>query len=374
MAGKRSSKQSSKQQQPKEATGAQKKESSGGRTRSKIKQPTKSTKGAAQKTGGLPPTTAVMERLMAQLHELLEEQDFESIEEAKAFIDTLLSTGDLAGPPGMLALPGLPRQRAVDRAQEIMYDAWEAPTARESVRLAKQALKISPDCADAYVLLAEETAQTALAAKALYEQGVAAGERALGPSSFTDDVGYFWGILETRPYMRARAGLATALWKLGEHRAAMEHARDMLRLNPGDNQGIRYMLLEWLLAEQQRGNEVEREAVAKLLAEYEEDASAAWLYGRALHLFMQGDVAEGITDAATEALRVAIEQNPHVPAYLLGTKKLPRRLPDYVGWGDDAEAVVYAEAAMPRWLAAPGAMDWLNETVSRLNTRHESWS
>lgn len=33
--------------------------------------------------------------------------------------------------------------------------------------------------------------------------------------------GHFWGILETRFYMRARAGLAEALWELGERDAAI---------------------------------------------------------------------------------------------------------------------------------------------------------
>ena len=42
----------------------------------------------------------------------------------------------------------------LDRAQEVMYRAFEASGA-EQVRLARKALEISPDCADAYVLLAE---------------------------------------------------------------------------------------------------------------------------------------------------------------------------------------------------------------------------
>src|SRR3546814_18544965 len=68
---------------------------------------------------------------------------------------------------------------AVDDAQEMMYDAWEASGA-ERVALARAALDISPLCADAYVLLAEEEAGSQQDALALYRQGVEAGERALG--------------------------------------------------------------------------------------------------------------------------------------------------------------------------------------------------
>ncbi len=68
---------------------------------------------------------------------------------------------------------------AVDDAQEMMYDAWEASGA-ERVALARAALDISPLCADAYVLLAEEEPGSQQDALALYRQGVEAGERALG--------------------------------------------------------------------------------------------------------------------------------------------------------------------------------------------------
>ena len=123
-------------------------------------------------------------------------------------------------------------------AQGLMYEAFDVEGAHR-VALARQALAISPDCADAYLLLAEETASSIEEACELLEQGVAAGERALGPEPFEEDVGYFWGLIETRPYMRARAALAETLWALGRREEAVEHQRELLRLNPNDNQGVR---------------------------------------------------------------------------------------------------------------------------------------
>src|SRR3546814_15155439 len=99
-----------------------------------------------------------------------------------------------------------------------MYDAWEASGA-ERVALARAALDISPLCADAYVLLAEEEAGSQQDALALYRQGVEAGERALG-DEFEELSGHFWGFLQTRPYMRARAGLAIPFRRLGAQPAA----------------------------------------------------------------------------------------------------------------------------------------------------------
>ncbi len=40
--------------------------------------------------------------------------------------------------------------------------------------------------------------------------------------------GHFWGILETRFYMRARAGLAEALWELGVKQQLLEQTLDEL--------------------------------------------------------------------------------------------------------------------------------------------------
>src|SRR5262249_10536617 len=84
------------------------------------------------------------------------------------------------------------------QAQELLSQAFEEDESQRRQELAKQALARWPDCADAYVLLAED-ARTRKEALRLYEQGVAAGERALGPEVFEQEAGHFWGLLETRP-------------------------------------------------------------------------------------------------------------------------------------------------------------------------------
>lgn len=59
---------------------------------------------------------------------------------------------------------------------------------------------------------------------------------------FEEHAGHFWGIHETRPYMRARYALLKALLKIKTHaavKAAHENAMEMLRLCRSDNMGIR---------------------------------------------------------------------------------------------------------------------------------------
>lgn len=112
---------------------------------------------------------------------------------------------------------------ALNRAQELMYQAWDAGDERSAVALTKQAIKTSPLCADAYVLLAELTAKSLIEQRKLYETGMKAGELALGPNGFKENAGHFWGFLETRPYMRARAGLADTIWEQGNQEEAVSH-------------------------------------------------------------------------------------------------------------------------------------------------------
>lgn len=295
---------------------------------------------AEEDTDAPPRASGSMERTLSDLGAILADQESGSLDEANALLDRLLAEG------------GVPRREArtpVERAQELIYEAWESPNPRGRIRLARRALEICPDCADAYVLLAEETARTPKQAAELYAQGVAAGERALGPQRFAEAVGAFWGIVETRPYMQARFGLATTLWEQGRHKEATAHAWEMLRLNPSDNQGVRYVLLGWLL---ELGEDAQ---TGRLLGLYEDDIVASWPYGRALHAFR----TEGDTERARALLAEAREANRFVPAYLLGRKRVPRRLPVKIGFGDESEAIECAVEQIAAWRAAPGALEWL---------------
>jgi hypothetical protein len=203
----------------------------------------------------------------------------------------------------------MPRKgNALEQAQEIMWDAWDEENPKRRIELARKALKISADCADGFVLLAEESAASLEESTELFEKGVRAGERALGEKTFTDDEGNFWGILETRPYMRARAGLANCLREAGKLDAAIGHYQELLRLNPNDNQGNREMLAVCLLA---TGRDAE---LAKLLERYPNDVIAMGIYTEALLAFR----ISGESPDASEKLARAIAQNPHVPGYLLG--------------------------------------------------------
>jgi tetratricopeptide (TPR) repeat protein len=296
---------------------------------------------------GPPVDRRALEKTLSDIGRHMRDKDFSSPEEANVFLNSLLRSGQLKEAP-----PRTP----LEEAQDVMYKAWDS-TGPARVRLARKALKISPDCADAYVLLAEETTEELQEKLDLYEKGVQAGERALGAKMFEEERGHFWGITETRPYMRARLGLAECLWWLERDEEAIEHYQEMLLLNSGDNQGVRYLLIHCLL---EHGD---HENAATLLKQFEEDNTAVWLYSRAILMYRRG----GSSPAATVSLQEALTNNPYVSTYLLGKKRLPKLLPEYIQLGQESEAIAYAVDALPIWLETIGALAWLQKSVFNRN-------
>lgn len=292
-----------------------------------------------------------IERLSLELSKLLDNKKFDSEDDLKRFLDNIDLNKDI---------PNILEKNTTDMAQEIIYDAWEAESRKERIRLAKKALSVSPDCADAYNLLAEEAATTIQEAKDYYSKGIEAGRRFLGEEIFKEDYGHFWGYVPSRPYMRSKAGLMECLWELGKHDEAIGHAHEMLRLNISDNQGIRYILIRYLL-ELGRYDELE-EFMNR--GDYRDDCAAEWVYANALLAFIRN----GNSRTAQEQLGVALGYNKYVPDYLAGKKAVPDILPDRVTMGGEDEAYCYAWTFKKSWEKVPGAISWLKEKTGIKNT------
>lgn len=291
----------------------------------------------------IPPKHArmTMERMSFQLSRTIKDKDFKTPDEINAY---------LKSQEGQTPRPSAP-QDAWEVAQNLMYDAWEQDDPRQRVAMARKALAICPECADAYNLLADETAETNEEAIEFYRQALRAGERQLGPEFFRENASHFWGMVETRPYMRARCELSQCLWVAGEREEAIGHWREMLRLNSRDNQGVRY-LLATRLGQLGRWQELE-----KLLedVEYREDCGLEWLVMKALCAF----AGEGPSSRAENLLREALGHNAFLSDYLLGNKSAPRGLPEHFAVGSHEEAVCCAFDVLPAWQRTPKALDWL---------------
>lgn len=252
--------------------------------------------------------------------------------------------------PEELTLPKVTRQvqEELDEAQGIAFEAWEAGRRAGRLALAKLALEKSPYCIDALNIIACETPDLAERAR-IFGRAEKIGRKFLGEDFFRENKGIFWDILETRPYMRAKNGLAMCLRKLGDKKGAIDQLQELLELCEDDNLGVRYELLPMLAAE---GRLAQAEKIAHV---YQEDDTAHMLYGMALLAFAQS----GPDGKADGQLAKAVAANKEAIKYLAGKKKMPKNLPDAYSLGSKEEAVVIAWSQLDSWQAVPGACDWL---------------
>lgn len=278
----------------------------------------------------------VMERSTWVMHKLMEKENFETVEEANRFIEGLHNSGRLGS-----YVPDNPE----DKAQMMAYDAC-LKTGNARKEMAIKALEIWENCADAYVILAE-LEKNSDSKIDLYRRASAAARKSLGEKIFTESRGDFWKIIETRPYMRAREGLASSFWNSARMDDARNIYEELLELNSDDNQGIRYSLLLIYMFER------DFDKAEKLLDTYDEE-SADWDYNRSLMLFIK----TGITMESKTALRKAFSSNLYIPAMLIGAFDIPSRSA-YITPGEPDEAGAYIRSCRSLWLNNEEALKWM---------------
>jgi tetratricopeptide (TPR) repeat protein len=246
-------------------------------------------------------------------------------------------------------------------ARDLVNQAWKAQ-GRRRVVLARQALALWPDCVDAWVLLARRERDPERSVS-LYSRAVEAAERALDPLFFETQAGNAWEVPEARPYMRVRFDLAESLWDAGRCEEAVDGFQELLRLNPMDNQGARFRLVDALIL-------LDRDAeAARILDAYPEELLAHTFYVRVLLAFRR----EGDSPGARNCLTLALRRNRFIPKYLLMEDLLLEEAPPpFFRPGERSEAVVYAVKAQEVWEATPGALGWLHERTSTRGTRRKS--
>jgi hypothetical protein len=272
------------------------------------------------------------ERVMQEVLEEIKEQDFNNIEEINDFLSKKLFSATSS--------------KLKDDAQSLLFDAFEAE-GPERYRLAEKALKQNPNLVDAYNILAED-ADSLEEAIQMYEKGMWIGQKELGKAFFKENKGHFWLIFETRPFMRAKYNYAMALLELGKPNEAIAQFEELLDLNENDSQGVRYSLV---IAYIERGD---LQKASGLLKQFEED-SAQFHYNTLLLELLKN----GFSAKAKTLLKTAKENNKYVLPYLNERKRLPKAIPDYYGFGDEDEAIVYADAHLHLWRMIEGLKDWL---------------
>lgn len=230
-------------------------------------------------------------------------------------------------------------------AFELACSAEETPDPVKRLQLALRAVRLDPCCLDARLILAEAAGGPKREYIEELHGIVALGRRQLR-HRFAADRGNFWGVTETRPYMRARARLAEVLASAGRLQEAVQHYSEMLCLDGRDSMGNRYGLVGCLL-------EIgDLDGVRKLLGDDEVSSMYAWA------TVLERLLAQHL-DEATTALEKARKLNGSAELLLSGRHRAPSELPLGYTPGDFSEAVFIYHTLGRAWKKHSNARKWL---------------
>lgn len=172
-----------------------------------------------------------------------------------------------------------------------------------------------------------------------YQRAIDLFRSTKGEKYFEENKGYFWGMLESRPFMMHLLEQAMLLWDAGQRDRAVSQLQYLLELNPNDNQGVRYVLMSRLL-------ELDRlDEAQELFDFYDEEYSADWLFSKLL-LSIKSNQNKDIIE---ELYEEAVEENEFIIPFLVGKKKIPKVLPSFYSPGDENEAIIYVDLAQMAW-------------------------
>ncbi|HAZ58574.1 MAG TPA: hypothetical protein DCY16_00085 [Trichococcus sp.] len=179
------------------------------------------------------------EKVLKQLNKFIlnHVEDYDSVDEA---VEAFTKLSNEASAKGETFVIGemTNEEKATEELEKLEFAASE----REYAAILERALKLDPDNLEARLFkLDPESLEFIHELKKLETLGKAVMQkRGLDDE---ESIGNYWGIVETRTYLRIKALYADELQKRRMLTASVREYEDILRLNEADNMGIRYILM-----------------------------------------------------------------------------------------------------------------------------------
>ena len=219
----------------------------------------------------------------------------------------------------------------LDEAYELLEEAENAKTMKEAKRLAKKAFETSDACFDAKLFLAD-IEENSLKSNKILDEGLEFEKKRLEKEGYFDkeNIGRFYGIFETRPYIRGLYTKASNLCNDGKYKRAIEVCKEILKLNENDNTGSRYLLMAlYAIIEDEK-------FMLDLYKKYKENSLEMLFPMFVLYYKKEDDVK------ARKYLDMINKGNKHFIKFFKGNMKLEEDImPGYYSRGNASEVFMY---------------------------------
>ena len=219
----------------------------------------------------------------------------------------------------------------LDEAYELLEEAENAKTIKDAKRLAKKAFATSNACFDAKMFLAD-IEENSIKSNKILDEGLEFEKKRLEKEGYFDkeNIGRFYGIFETRPYIRGLYTKASNLCNDGKYKRAIEVCKEILKLNENDNTGSRYLLMAlYAIIEDEK-------FMLDLYKKYKENNLEMLFPMFVLYYKKEDDVK------AKKYLDMINKGNKHFIKFFKGTMKLEEDImPGYYSRGNASEVFMY---------------------------------
>jgi tetratricopeptide (TPR) repeat protein len=245
-------------------------------------------------------------------------------------------------------------------AHGLVRTALRLVSMRKRLQLLQAALARDPECFPARIELADaEFGQgNWKSCGEAYDEIIRRGEYLRNDLSTV-----WWKDAETRPYLRAIYGKAMTEWHLSRFAESAEHLEYLLKCNPADNQGVRFLIpMLHLLAEKSQ-------KAARYFKSYEKNypndfKEPSFLFGWALSCSLDGHER-----SARNKYIEGILRNIYIAPMLLEVDDPPRSIWLPTDRAEPNYASDFVQSYALLWDREPGALRILREVWQEIQPR-----
>lgn len=243
----------------------------------------------------------------------------------------------------------------LDDAYELLEKAKNVKTKNQALKLAKKAYETSNECFDA-ILFQVDLEDHFHTQEKMLDEGLAKERKRLEKEGYFDkeNIGHFYGIFETRPYIRGLNMKAFNLALSGKLTQAKNICKEILKLNENDNTGIRYLLMAvYAMLE-------DKKELDKLYKKYPEK-NLSMLFPIFAINYKLGNYGK-----AKEILKEINKQNPNFIKLFEGTLEDDSKAPEgYYSIGDSSEVSILINDFGFLIVSMPTIGEFILDTLSK---------